>query len=152
MFGVILALAWFGYVVFVKDQPPILGYHDSTEFLFYWYALWNGLALGVVGILLGLTTLGVGVSAASGARSGIGKLAGFFGGGALAAGGSILALIIMGLRAAFLVGGAYLMVHATDGAADINHLNNLKAIFGGILIVAALLFFRSSSSKSSSSD
>ena len=74
------------------------------------------------------------------------------GGGALAAGGSILALIIMGLRAAFLVGGAYLMVHATDGAADINHLNNLKAIFGGILIVAALLFFRSSSSKSSSSD
>ena len=151
MFGFALALIWFAFVVFIRNDTPLSGYHDSADFLFYWYVTLNGLILGLLALFTLFTTLGAGLKIASDAKSRLSHVTGFLGGSALGASASMLIIGVITFRNCILfVGGAWLLSHAADDASDISHLNLLKAVLGGLMVLVGIIIQRSSNNSYSS--
>jgi hypothetical protein len=149
MFGLIVAVVYFACNFVFTTATPFARYMEASHFLFWWYVMFYGLAFGCALGIVAMVALGVGITGASTRR--LDEFGGFLGGMVVGGSLSLLAFSSTLLNATLYVGGAWLLMHAADGARDIGHLNVLKLVVGGLMILLGILRTRSRSDRSGSS-
>jgi hypothetical protein len=146
MLGLVIALLVCGWNVFLSGHPIESGFLAGVHFLWWWYLVWT-IFQGVfmILVLLGITIGGTAAGALlKGKRMGI---LGFMGGGAL----STLILAIFAVQKVALLGSTYLLGTAGDEGMTFAQFDQIRLIFGSILLIGGILMGRSHGGSSNSS-
>ncbi len=144
MLGIVIAVIIAAASAVIGGHTMEAAFLSGLGFLWVWYWIWAIVTLVVIGLIMlavmaGTTILG------AGALGWVGGFLGLAGGAAMSA----LAIVLVSINNALLLGGTYLLMTAGTSTMTFAEFSTNKLIFGTLLLVIGLVMSRSSSSSSS---